>query len=99
MGEGRARGGLPLGRYVLGERIALGGMGEVHLAVQTGLGEYQKPLALKLLLPHLAEEPKAVEMFLHEARLAARMNHPNVVHIFDVGRESDYYYLAMELVR
>ncbi len=91
--------GVPLGRYLLGERLATGGMGEVFLAVQLGLGDFEKPLALKLLLPHLSEEPQAVEMFLHEANLAARMNHPNVVHIFDVGIEAGRYYIAMELVR
>ncbi len=91
--------GVPLGRYLLGERLATGGMGEVFLAVQLGLGDFEKPLALKLLLPHLSEEPQAVEMFLHEANLAARMNHPNVVHIFDVGIETGRYYIAMELVR
>src|SRR5579871_5924043 len=91
--------GIPLGRYVLGERLAVGGMGEVFVAAQLGMGRYQKPLAVKLLLSHLAEEPRAVEMFLEEAHLAARMNHPNVVQIFDVGKESDRYFIAMELVR
>lgn len=92
-------GELVLGRYRLGDRIATGGMGEVYVAVQQGLGGFAKPLALKLLLPHLARDPSAVELFLHEATLAARMSHPNVVQIFDVGREGDRYYLAMELVR
>jgi serine/threonine-protein kinase len=91
--------GTRLGRYVLGDRLAAGGMGEVYLAVQEGLGQFQKPLALKLLLPHLMRRPEAVQMFLDEARLAARMSHPNVVQIFDVGVEQGRYYIAMELVR
>lgn len=91
--------GVFLGRYLLGERVAMGGMGEIRLAVQTGLGEYKKPLVLKLLLPHLASDPQAVKMFLDEARLASGMNHPNVVQIFDVGVENGQYYIAMELVR
>jgi hypothetical protein len=91
--------GIPLGRYVLGERLAVGGMGEVYVATQLGLGEYRKPLALKLLLPHLSEDGQAVQMFLHEAHLAAKMNHPNVVQIFDVGKEDERYFIAMELVR
>ncbi len=91
--------GVPLGPYLMGPRLAVGGMGEVYLAVKTGLGAFQKPLALKLLLPHLSEDPNAVEMFLHEARLAARMSHPNVVQIFDVGVEGQSYFLSMELVR
>lgn len=90
--------GMKLGRYLLGERLAVGGMGEVRLAVQFGLGRFEKPLAIKLLLPHLAAEPTAVEMFLDEARLASRMNHPNIVQIFDVGVEDENYFIAMELV-
>ncbi len=91
--------GMPLGRYLLGERLAVGGMGEVYVAVQRGLGDFEKPLAVKLLLPHLAEEPAAVAEFLNEARVASRLSHPNVVQIFDVGQEDGRYYIAMELVR
>ncbi len=91
--------GLTLGRYVLGERLAIGGMGEVYVGVQRGLGDFEKPLAIKLLLPHLAEDPKAVAEFLNEARVASRLSHPNVVQIFDVGQEEGRYYIAMELVR
>jgi serine/threonine protein kinase len=87
------------GRYLLGPRLAVGGMGEVYVATQLGMGAYAKPLVLKLLLPHLATKPKAVEMFLTEARLASRMNHPNVVHIFDVGVIEGRYFIALELIR
>jgi serine/threonine-protein kinase len=52
--------GIPLGRYLLGQRVATGGMGEVYLAVQRGLADFEKPLALKLLLPHLSQDPEAV---------------------------------------
>ncbi len=91
--------GLPLGRYLLGDRLAIGGMGEVYVAVQRGLGDFEKPLAVKLLLPHLAEDPTAVAEFLNEARVASRLSHPNVVQIMDVGQEDGRYYIAMELVR
>lgn len=74
-------------------------MGEVFLAVQTGIGRFEKPLALKLLLPHLSSRERAVRMFLDEARLAARMNHPNVTSIFDVGMVDGRYFMAMELVQ
>jgi serine/threonine protein kinase len=90
--------GIPLGRYLLGEKLASGGMGEVFIAVQQGLDGFEKPLAIKLLLPHLIEEPQVVKMFLDEARLCARMNHPNIVQILDLGREEGRYFLAMELV-
>lgn len=90
--------GIPLGRYLLGERLATGGMGEVFVAVRRGPDGLEKPLALKLLLPHLVEEPSVVKMFLDEARLCARMNHPNIVQILDLGKEKGRYFLAMELV-
>src|SRR5258705_12212786 len=74
-------------------------MGEVYLAIQTGLGGFEKPMALKLLLPHLAEKPETVQRFLAEAQVAAKMNHVNVAQIFDVGTEHGRYFIAMELVR
>ena len=74
-------------------------MGEVYLALQTGIGSFEKPMALKLLLPHLSERERAVRMFLDEARLAARMNHPNITQIFDVGVVDGRYFIAMELVK
>jgi serine/threonine protein kinase len=90
--------GIPLGRYLLGEKLASGGMGEVFVAVQRGQGGLGKPLAIKVLLPHLVEEEQVVKMFLDEARLCARMNHPNIVQILDLGKEEGRYFLAMELV-
>ncbi|MFT3836932.1 MAG: serine/threonine-protein kinase [Myxococcaceae bacterium] len=91
--------GLPLGRYVLGERLAVGGMGEVYIGVQKGLGDFEKPLAIKLLLPHLAEDTNAVAEFLNEAKVASRLSNPHIVQIHDVGQEGGRYFLAMELVR
>ncbi len=87
------------GQYVLGNRIAQGGMGEIFTAVRVGIGNFRKPVALKLLLTHLAEEDHIIDMFLGEALIAARMNHPNIVQVYDVGHESGRYYMAMELVR
>ncbi len=91
--------GLAFGRYVLKERIAAGGMGEVYLGVQTGIGQFQRPVAVKLLLPHLSDDASVVGMFLQEARLGAQMSHPNVAQVYDVGLEHDRYFIAMELVR
>lgn len=88
-----------LGRYLLGEQLAIGGMGEVRLALQLGLGSFKKPVAIKLLLPHLAADSRSVERFLNEAHLASQMSHPNIVQIFDVGVEGGKYFIAMELIR
>ncbi|MBX7102368.1 MAG: protein kinase [Myxococcaceae bacterium] len=91
--------GTRLGRYLLTSRLASGGMGEVFVGLQTGLGGFSKPIAVKLLLPHLATDPSSVERFLAEAKLAAQLNHSNVVQILDVGEDDGRYFIAMELVR
>lgn len=90
---------LKLGEYRLLNRLASGGMGEVYVGVRRGIGQFEKPMAIKLLLPHLALSEQAVQRFLDEARLSARMSHPNVAQVFDVGVDNERYFLAMELVR
>jgi serine/threonine-protein kinase len=86
------------GRYLLRRRLAAGGMGEVFVAEQTGVGDFRKSLALKLMLESLADDPRHVQLFLAEARIAARLVHPNVVQVFDAGLVEGRYFLAMELV-
>ncbi|MGQ0507484.1 MAG: serine/threonine-protein kinase [Myxococcaceae bacterium] len=90
--------GLTVGPYTVGKRLGLGGMGEVFVAEDPSR-EAAEPIALKLLLPHLADDPAAVQMFINEARLVARMAHPNIVRILDIGASDGRYYLAMELVK
>jgi eukaryotic-like serine/threonine-protein kinase len=84
--------------YELIRKIAGGGMGEVFVARRSGAGNFEKRVALKLLLPHLATTPKLVQDFHAEARLAARMHHPNIVEIFDVGEAGGRPCIAMQLV-
>ncbi len=91
--------GQPFGRYILERRIALGGMAEIYLARQEGPRGFSRRLVIKRILPHLADDPGFQEMFLDEARLAARLSHPNIVPIFDFGEVDGAFYLAMELVR
>jgi serine/threonine-protein kinase len=86
------------GRYTLLERLGIGGMAEVFRAEQRGVQGFSKEVVIKRILPHLAEDPRFVDMFLREARLAAGVNHPNVVQIFDVGEIGGAYYIAMERV-
>src|SRR4051812_2062182 len=73
-------------------------MGEVHLARQAGMQGFEKLVVIKRILPHLAEDEEFIHMFLDEAKIAARLNHPNIVQIFDLGQEGDYYYLTMEYI-
>ncbi len=86
------------GKFHLVGKLATGGMAEVFLAKVDGPAGFQKTLVLKRILPHLAEDERFVEMFLNEARLAARLNHPNIVTIFELGEEEDSYFIAMEYI-
>ena len=93
-----ADGGIRFGQYVLLRRIARGGMAEVFLAQQKGLEGFDRRVAVKRILPHLADAPDFVKMFLGEAKLAAQLTHPNVVHIYDFGKVDTDYFIAMEFV-
>ncbi len=90
--------GESFGKYQLLKRIAQGGMGEVFLARQQGIEGFEKLLVIKTLLPHLTNQASFIQMFLDEARLAARLAHPNVVQIYDLGSVDDTFYIAMEYV-
>jgi serine/threonine-protein kinase len=72
-------------------------MATVYLARLSGVGGFQRLVAIKRLHPHLAREPEFIEMFLEEARLAARIHHPNVVPILEIGQAHGYY-IVMEYV-
>jgi serine/threonine-protein kinase len=85
-------------RYELVGELASGGMATVYLARLTGVGGFQRFVAMKRLHPHLAGEKEFVEMFLDEARIAARIHHPNVVPILEVGASTVGYYLVMEYI-
>jgi serine/threonine-protein kinase len=85
-----------LGKYQLVRKIATGGMAEVFLAKAAGPMGFQKTLVVKRILPHLADDQGFVQMFLAEAKIAAELNHPNVVQVFDFGQAGRHYYLAME---
>lgn len=89
---------LPFGRYQLLRKIASGGMGQVFLARAEGAQGFEKLLVIKRVLPHLVEDEDFLDMFLDEARIAASLNHPNLVQIFELGEANDATYLAMEYV-
>jgi serine/threonine-protein kinase len=88
-----------LGRYVLYSELASGGMARVHLARAFAPGGFSKTVAIKRLHPHLARDPSFVTMFLDEARLAARISHPNVVSTDDVVADQGELFLVMEYVQ
>ncbi|HSP80046.1 MAG TPA: serine/threonine-protein kinase, partial [Myxococcaceae bacterium] len=74
----------------------VGGMAELFLAQQSGPDGFEKPVVIKRIRPHLSRQSAFVRMFLNEARLAAQLNHPNIVQIHDLGKEGDSYYIGME---
>ena len=89
---------LRLGPYDLLRRIATGGMAEVYLARRAGPHGFQKTVAVKRILPQFARDPDFVAMFVDEARVCARLGHPNIVQVFDFGEEDGELYMAMEYV-
>ncbi|MFL6232396.1 MAG: hypothetical protein ACJ76N_04625, partial [Thermoanaerobaculia bacterium] len=82
------------GQYTLLERIAVGGMAEVWKARMRGVEGFQKTVAIKRILPHMTDNAEFVGMFIDEAKLAAQLTHPNIVHIYDLGKISRDYYIA-----
>jgi len=96
------------GRYRLLERLGQGGMAEVFKAKSFGVEGFEKILVIKRILPELAKSPEFAEMFIHEAKLAVRLSHANIVQVFDLGlapasdllgtKQPAAYYMAMEFV-
>ncbi|HVO31333.1 MAG TPA: serine/threonine-protein kinase [bacterium] len=87
-----------LGRYTLLRRVAAGGMAEIWKAKVSGPAGFEKQVAIKRVLPHLAEDREFVDMFVEEAKLVATLVHPNIVQVFDFGQIGESYFLAMEFV-
>ncbi|MDP9194386.1 MAG: TonB family protein [Acidobacteriota bacterium] len=90
--------GTKFGQYVLIEKIATGGMAEVWKARMRGVEGFQKIVAIKKILPHLSDNQDFIEMFVDEAKLAAQLNHNNIIHIYDLGKIQSSYYIAMEYI-
>lgn len=86
------------GKYELLRRIGVGGMAEVFVARTSGAGGFVKHLVLKRILPALNQDPDFVNMFIEEARLAAKLHHTNIVQIFDFAEVDGCYFIAMEWV-
>ncbi len=86
------------GKYLLIRRIAVGGMAEIFLAKVQGAQGFQRDVVIKRILPTYSEDEAFVTMFIDEARIAARLHHPNIVQIYDFDRCDDFYYIAMEYV-
>jgi predicted ATPase/serine/threonine protein kinase/Tfp pilus assembly protein PilF len=87
-----------LGRYELIEQIGSGGMADVFLARLVGVQGFERKLVVKRMRKEIQSHPEAVRMFLDEARLCAKLHHPHIVQVFDLGEADGDYFLAMEYV-
>ena len=90
--------GRQVGRYAVLRHLASGGMAELFIARQQAVGGFEKPVVLKILQPRYAQNPRVYAMFLDEARLAAKLNHAAIVHVYDVVDEGGVKYIAMEYI-
>ncbi|MGA1824188.1 MAG: protein kinase domain-containing protein [bacterium] len=84
------------GKYLLLDRIGAGGMAELYRAKIIGDEGFEKLIAIKKILPHLTVEKSLIESFIHEAKLAAMLQHQNIVQIYDFGNLEGFYFIAME---
>ena len=87
-----------IGPYLIRQKVAQGGMAELFLADYVREDGFRRKVAIKRILPHLAGNSEFVKMFTREARLAALLQHPNVVQIFDYGKIENAYFIAMEYI-
>ncbi len=85
-------------KYRLTEKIGSGGMAEVFRAVGEGPEGFERPFVIKRIHPRLSEAPEFVRMFVDEAKISARLVHPNIVQVFDFAQEDGGYYIVMEPV-
>jgi hypothetical protein len=87
-----------LGDYKVERFLAAGGMGTIYVATKLGAAGFAKPVAIKQLLPEVALDPEAVERFLDEARVVARLSHPGIVQTLELARNDRGYFIVMEYV-
>src|SRR5258708_14832392 len=86
------------GPYVVYERLGVGGMATVHRALERGGDGFERYVALKRLLPHLADDQSFVKSFVREAKLASLLQHVNIVQIYELGRVGSEYFISMEYI-
>lgn len=86
------------GKYLLLERISVGGMAEVFVAKSFGVEGFERLVAIKRILPAMAQDQDFIGMFLDEARIGTELNHSNIVHVHELGRHASSYFLAMEYI-
>ena len=86
------------GRYLLLDRVASGGMAEVWRAKISGSDDFQRIIAIKKILPHVAEDQDFIAMFRDEAKITVQLQHSNIGQVMDFNKVGDVYYIAMEYI-
>jgi serine/threonine protein kinase len=86
------------GRYLVFERVGMGGMATVHRALARGAAGFEREVALKRMLPSLADNEEFVRRFVHEAQIASQLRHGNIVQLYELGRVDDTFYIVMEYI-
>ena len=89
---------MQFGPYLLLERISVGGMAEVYKAKEYGVEGFERTVAVKRILPHVAEDDEFIAMFKDEAMIAVQLNHGNIAQIYNLGNEQDSFYIALEYI-
>src|SRR5580765_637041 len=89
---------IPFGKYYLLERINVGGMAEVFKAKTFGVEGFERLLAVKRILPNIAEDEEFITMFIDEAKIAVQLQHANIAQIFDLGKVNESFFIALEFV-
>ena len=89
---------IPFGKYYLLDRINTGGMAEVFRAKAFGVEGFERLVAVKRILPTIAEDVDFITMFIDEAKIAVQLNHANIAQIFDLGKVGESYFIALEYV-
>src|SRR5574339_158678 len=87
-----------IGRYRILCELGTGSMATLYLARMTGLGRFERLFAVKITHEHLSKERSFVEMFMNEARIAAKIQHPNVIPVYEIDVERGRYYMVMDYV-
>jgi serine/threonine protein kinase len=90
---------IQFGKYSLFELIGRGGMAEVYKGRIQGPAGFERTFVVKRILPHLSDDPSFIKMFVEEAKLSARLAHPNIVHIFELGAVDGEYFISMEYIK
>ncbi|MBT9557267.1 MAG: serine/threonine protein kinase [Myxococcales bacterium] len=88
----------PFGKYILLNKIAMGGMAEIFRAKTLGAEGFEKEVVIKRILPHFTEDESFVTMFIDEAKVSSKLSHPNIVQIYDFDLLDGCYYISMEFV-